>query len=137
MQTQKNDSTLIFIKGVESTFLLFPIELKLQSKRLDNFGAYVIGGGGYALDLAANKHTAGVSDGSGYQLDDAVKLKRDDFFYSAGAGVDFYLHYFKLSLEMKLLQGTKNLLNHQNNIFSKAIDKVNSHMLVFSITFEG
>lgn len=137
LQNDAHDSTKIYTKQVESTFLLFPLEGKLQSKRLGNFSAYVIGGGGYALDLASNKHTANVSDGGANALDDAVKIKRDDIFYSAGAGVDFYLQYFKFGLEIKLLEGTRNLMYPLNNIFSKAVDKVNSRMVVFSLTFEG
>ena len=90
------DSSKIYKKTVESTFLIFPVELKLQSKRLDNFGAYIIAGGGYALDLVSKKKASSL--GGANQLDDAVQLKRDDFFYSGGAGVDFYLQYlFHLS----------------------------------------
>lgn len=135
LQNNNHDTTKVYTKSVESTFLIFPLEAKLQSKRLGNFSAYVIGGGGYALDLASNKRTAGVGDGN--QLDDAVKIKRDDFFYSIGAGTDFYLMYFKLGLEIKLINGTKNLLYKENSIFTKSVDQVNSRMVVFSITFEG
>jgi hypothetical protein len=136
LQNAKHDSTKIYAKSLESTFLIFPLEAKLQSKRLGNFGAYVIGGGGYTMDLASNKKTASVSS-SANRLDDAVRIKRDDIVWSAGAGTDFYLKYFKLGLEIKLLQGTKNLLYKDNNIFSKSVDKVRSRMVVFSITFEG
>lgn len=136
LENEKHDSTKIFTKSVESTFLIFPLEAKLQSKRLGNFSAYVIGGGGYSLDLASNKRAANVG-GSANRLDDAVRIKRDDYFYSAGAGTDFYLKYFKLGLEIKLIQGTKNLIYKDQNIFAKSVDKVNSRMVVFSITFEG
>ena len=135
MQNSTHDSTKVFTKIVESTFLIFPLELKLQSKRMGNFSAYVIGGGGLALDLASNKRTGSVGDGN--QLDDAVKIKREDYFYSAGGGVDFYLPFFKLGLEIKILNGTNNLLYKENSIFTKSVDKVNSQMVVFSITFEG
>ena len=137
LENGKRDSTKVYKKTVESTFLIFPLELKLQSKRLDNFGAYVIIGGGYTLDLASKKKGGGGSAGGANQLDDAVKLTRSDYFYSGGLGVDFYLQYFKLGLELKLLNGTKNLLQKQNNIFSNSIDKINSKMVIFSITFEG
>lgn len=137
LQNAGHDSTRMFQKSVESTFLIFPVELKLQSKRLGNFGAYVIGGGGYALDLAARKKGQPTASGGANELDDAVKLKRDDFFYNAGAGTDFYLKYFKLSFELKLLMGTKNLLQNGHNIFTNSIQKVNSRMVIFSITFEG
>ncbi len=135
LENAKRDSTKEYKKSVESTFLIFPLELKLQSKRLDNFGAYVILGGGYSMDLVSKKKP--VSSGGANQLDDAVQLKRDDFFYSGGAGVDFYLQYFKLGLELKVLQGTKNLKQPLNNIFTNSLEKVNSKMVIFSITFEG
>lgn len=136
LQNANRDSVKLYKKSVESTFLIFPLELKLQSKRLDNFGAFVILGGGYTLDLVSKKKPSAGSGGAN-QLEDAVQLKRDDFFYSGGAGVDFYLMYFKLGLEVKLLQGTKNLIQPLNNIFTNSIDKVNSRMVIFSVTFEG
>ncbi|MBL7934954.1 MAG: outer membrane beta-barrel protein [Bacteroidia bacterium] len=135
LQNANRDSTKLYKKSVESTFIILPLELKLQSKRLDNFGAYVIFGGGYTLDLVSKKK--GQAVGGANQLDDAVLLKRDDYFYSGGAGVDFYLQYFKLGLEVKMIQGTKNLLQKNNNIFTNSIDKVNSKMVIFSVTFEG
>ncbi len=138
LSNDEGDSTLVFEKTVESTFLIFPLEVKVQSKRAYNFSAYVIGGGGYAMDLAGNKKSQGTS-GSGNILDNSVvKLYRDDFFYSGGAGVDFYLKYFKFGMEIKILSGTRNLLYQRNNIFSqKSIDKINSRMVVFTFTFEG
>jgi hypothetical protein len=131
------DTSKYFEKTVESTFLIFPIEAKIQSKRLGNFSAYVIGGGGYMLDLASRKKAAGVQSGGANQLDDNVKLKRDDYYYSGGAGVDFYLMYFKLGFELKLHMGTKNLLRKENSIFTNSLDKVRSRMVTFTVTFEG
>ena len=137
LSTAGRDSLKIFQKSVESVFLIFPMELKFQSKRLGNFGSYVIGGGGYSLDLSARKKAGSASSGGPNQLDDNVKVLRDDYFYSAGAGVDFYLQYFKLGFELKLLIGTKNLLKKENSVFTNSIDKIRSRMVVFSITFEG
>jgi hypothetical protein len=131
------DSFKVFQKTVESAFLIFPIETKIQSKRLGNFSAYIIGGGGYQLDLASRKKAAGVATGGPNQLDENIKLNRDDYYYSAGLGTDFYLEYFKLGFEIKLQIGTRNLLRPENSIFSNSIDKIRSRMVVFSITFEG
>ncbi|MCW3076407.1 MAG: hypothetical protein JWO32_1016 [Bacteroidetes bacterium] len=136
LSNSARDTFKVYQKTVESTFLIFPLETKIQSKRLGNFSAYVIGGYGYALDLASRKKAAGVVTGPN-QLENNVKVKRDDFFYSAGAGTDFYLEYFKLGLEIKLQVGTRNLLNPSNNIFSNSIDKMRSRMVVFTVTFEG
>ncbi len=137
LATPDRDSLKIFQKTVESVFLIFPVEAKIQSKRQGNFSAYVIGGGGYTLDLSARKKAGTGSGGGPNQLDDNVKVTRDDFFYSAGAGTDFYLQYFKLGFELKLLIGTKNLLKKENSVFTNSIDKIRSRMVVFSITFEG
>jgi len=137
LATADRDSFKIFEKTVESVFLIFPLEMKIQSKRQANFSAYVIGGGGYTLDLSARKKAGSGTTAGPNQLDDAVKVLRDDFFYSAGAGTDFYLQYFKLGFELKLLIGTKNLLKKENSVFTNSIDKIRSRMVVFSITFEG
>jgi hypothetical protein len=137
LNTNGRDSAKIFEKTVESVFLIFPLEMKIQSKRLGNFGAYVIGGGGYSLDLSARKKAGSATGGGPNQLDDNVKLLRDDYFYSAGAGTDFYLQYFKLGLELKLLIGTRNLLRKENSVFTNSIDKIRSRMVVFTVSFEG
>jgi hypothetical protein len=137
LATRHRDSSKVFEKTVESVFLIFPMEVKIQSKRQANFSAYVIGGGGYTLDLSARKRAGSASTRGPNQLDDNVKLLRDDFFYSAGAGTDFYLQYFKLGFELKLLIGTKNLLRKENSVFTNSIDKIRSRMVVFSVTFEG
>ncbi len=137
LATADRDSFKIFEKTVESVFLIFPFETKIQSKRLGNFSAYEIGGGGYTLDLSARKKAGGGGSGGANQLDDNVKLKRDDYYYSAGAGTDFYLQYFKLGFELKLLIGTRNLLRPENSVFTNSLDKIRSRMVVFTITFEG
>jgi hypothetical protein len=137
LATSDRDSLKIFEKTVESVFLIFPLEMKIQSKRLGNFSAYVIGGGGYTLDLAARKKAGSQSTGGANQLDDNVKITRDDYYFSAGAGTDFYLQYFKLGFELKLLVGTKNVMKKENSVFTNSIDKIRSRMVVFTITFEG
>ena len=39
-----------------------------------------------------------------------VKLARQDYGYEIGVGVDFYMPMFKLSPEIKMYHGLKNLL---------------------------
>lgn len=136
LASQTLDTFKIYKKTIEPTYVFFPLEAKIQSKRLGNFSAYVIGGYGYALDLNARKKNAGQAAAPN-ELESNVKMKRDDFYYSAGGGTDFYLQYFKLGLEIKLQVGTRNLLNPSANVFSNSIDKVRSRMVVFTVTFEG
>ncbi len=125
--------TIVRKKSIESTFLNFPLDLKLRSKRVDNFGAYIVAGGGYSLDLASKRKTVTSTDPN----EQIVKLKRDDFFYEVGAGAEFYLEYFKFAIEGKLSIGTNNLLIKDNTIYSNSVDKLNSKIFLISITFEG
>lgn len=124
--------TIIRKKSIESTFLNFPLDLKLRSKRVKNFGAYILGGGGYSLDLASKRKVQNTTG-----TDAIVKLKRDDFSYEFGAGAEFYLEYFKFAIEGKMSVGTTNLLIKDNTIYSNSVDKLNSKVFLVSITFEG
>lgn len=121
--------TFVVSQRIESTFINTPLDIKIQSKRLKNFGAYILGGANYSIDLASNKRAKA--------NDDIVRLKPHDFYYEAGGGTDFYLPYFKLALELKVVVGVKNILIKDGTIFTAPIDKLNSRMFVFSITFEG
>ncbi len=125
--------TIIKTKKIESTFLNFPLDLKLRSKRVKNFGAYILAGAGYSLDLASKRKVVNNTNPN----EQIVKLKRDDFSYEMGVGSEFYFMYFKFAIEAKLSIGMQNVLVKDNTIFSNSIDKLNSKMLLFSITFEG
>jgi hypothetical protein len=125
--------TIVRSKMIESTFLNFPLDLKLRSKRVKNFGAYILAGGGYSLDLASKRNTLQSVDIN----DQIVKLKRDDFSYEVGAGAEFYLQYFKFAIEGKMSIGTTNLLIKDNTIFSNSVEKLNSKVFLISLTFEG
>ncbi len=126
--------TISKIKTIESVFLNFPVDVKLRSKRVGNFGAYILAGGGYCLDLASKRDVANDSPSLNDQI---VKLKRDDLFYEAGAGAEFYLQYFKFAVEAKISLGAFNIIAKDNTIFSNSIDKLRSKIFMISITFEG
>ena len=88
---------------LESSFLEFPLLLKFKGDRLNNVRPYVIRGLNFRYDLAAKK-----------EFDDDkpvyIRLKRPDLYYEVGAGLDFYLTYFKLSIELKMSNGIGDVL---------------------------
>jgi hypothetical protein len=118
---------------LESSFLEFPLLLKYKGDRLNNVRPYVIGGLNYRYDLAGKK-----------EFDDQkpvyIRLKRPDLYYEFGAGMDFYLTYFKLSIELKLSQGTRDIIVKesapQHPEFYNAIEKMKSQMWVLAFHFE-
>jgi hypothetical protein len=128
-----NHDTITKIKSIESTFLNFPIDIKLRSARIKNFGVYILAGGGYSLDLASKRNTQNSNDPN----EQIVKLKRDDFSYEVGAGLEFYLKYFKFGIEGKYTIGTRNLLVKDGTFYSGTIDRLSSKIFLISLTFEG
>ncbi len=125
-------------KVVESTWLSIPLQLKLQSKRIHNFGAYVIGGGGYAWDLIGSKKGSSGIGGGNTALNEQIKLFREDYYYEVGTGFDFYFPYFKFAIEIKVQEGFNNVLNKAKiNEFNAPINKLRSHLFFVNLTFEG
>ncbi len=130
---------------VESNFIEFPLLLKYKSVRLNNFRPFLIGGINTRLDLAATKKTWGRSK----KENNLVLLKPLDLNYEIGAGMDFYLQYFKLGVEFKYSVGLFNVLRTSINrrgetivpppddaIFTDAIDRLYSRMFMVTFHFE-
>lgn len=118
---------------LESSFLEFPLLLKYKGNRLNNVRPYVIGGFNFRYDLAGKK-----------EFDDAkpiyIRIKRPDLYYELGAGLDFYLTYFKLSVELKMSNGFGNVLVKEaapgHPEYYNAIEKIKSQIWVLAFHFE-
>ena len=122
-----------FKKNIESTMIEFPLNLKIRSSRLNNISAYIVGGGKYGFDLASQEDVKNSTN----PKDVLVKLRRHDWSLDAGFGLDYYFPYFKFSTEIKGSWGMRDLLIHEGDAFSSAIDKLNSRLLLLSFHFEG
>jgi hypothetical protein len=130
---------------VESNFLEFPLLLKYKSVRLNNFRPFLIGGTNTRLDLAATKKTWGRSR----KENNLVLVKPLDLYYEIGAGMDFYLQYFKFAVEFKYSVGLANILRTsitrhgetvvpppEDAIYTNAIDRMYSRMFMITFHFE-
>jgi hypothetical protein len=120
-------------KKINSTFIDFPLDLKLISKRQKNFEAYVLAGFKYVTDLASQ---ASVNE-SLLGGNEVIRLRRNDYSYEAGGGIEFYLPYFKFGLELKLSQGVRNLLIPDNTVYTQSLEYLKSKVWLLSFTFEG
>ena len=130
---RKSDSTFVgFDKPVESTWLEFPVLLKLRSDRINNFAVYVITGGKFSIDMASQKDVNN-------EIDDEIVIKLNKYDYSAevGGGCDMFLPYFKFGMELKFAVGFPNLLIDDGTRFSSPIESLRSKNWVFTLTFEG
>jgi hypothetical protein len=125
--------TVTFKKNGESTYIEVPFDLKLRSSRLNNISCYILSGMKYGVDLASQKDVKNSTN----PKDVIIKLKKHDWSYSAGFGIDYYFQYFKFSTEVKCSWGMRDLLIKENDSFSSSIDKLNSRVILFSMHFEG
>lgn len=129
-----NDTTEFWNKKVESVFVDFPLLFKLRTNRINNFAAYLLGGGRFSVDMANNRD---VKNSTAALEEQIVKLSRTDIAYEVGAGFDFFLEYFKFGIELKMGAGMKNILIQENLKFSSPIEQLRSKMWTLSFTFEG
>jgi hypothetical protein len=93
----------------------------------------VVSGLNFRYDLAAKKE---------YDEEKPVylRLKKPDLYYEVGAGLDFYLIYFKLSVELKMSNGLFNVLVEEPAAgqarYPNAIEKMKSQMWIIAFHFE-
>jgi len=118
---------------LESSFLEFPLLIKYKGMRLNNVRPYLVGGINFRYDLAAKR-----------EFDDEkpvyLRLKKPDLYYEIGSGLDFYLKYFKLSVEIKMSNGIRNILANDaaagHPEFRNAIEKMKSQIWIIAFHFE-
>ncbi|WP_016775588.1 outer membrane beta-barrel protein, partial [Anaerophaga thermohalophila] len=114
---------------IKSTFLEFPLLLKFNGARMTNVKPYLIGGINPRIDLAKSEN-------------DGLNLKSTDVYLEIGAGLDFYLNYFRLSTEAKLSVGMLNILDPSGTgepedvMYTDILDRLTSRLFVFTFYFE-
>jgi hypothetical protein len=116
---------------INSTNLDFPLMLQFRTMRFNNFTSYVLGGAQYSFDLQSQE------DATQSLTDPFIKLKAHDFHGQVGAGVEFFMPYFKLGIELKFSHSFANQFIQDNTNVSRPIDKLYNRVWMFSLIFEG
>jgi|GEM_PF-3178851 len=117
---------------IESNLVNFPVLLRLRSKRLVNFAAYMGAGGFYAYDVASQRDVN--TSLAGQQI---VRLQRWDYGALSEGGVDFFFPYVKMSLGLRMSFGLPNLLAPDGTIYSRALKSLRSQSMYFCLFLEG
>jgi hypothetical protein len=116
--------------ALTSTMLEFPVHFKFKAERWGNFAPYIIAGGSYKYDLSAGKKQKNSDELK-------IKLLKHDPCAEWGGGFDFYLQYFKFSVELKYSVGLLNTLDKTAHTeYSNNINKLTSNALILSLHFE-
>ena len=116
-------------KTIPSTVVSFPLQMKFNSDRIQNFRVYMLGGFKYDIDVAS---TAGALD-----AENLVKLKKSYIGYEAGIGFNFYFPVVTIAPEIKFTNGLSNVHSRDPNLkYSSVLDQLQSRMITFSLIFE-
>ncbi len=129
LQATNNSPAVEQAFTLPTTLIAFPLSLKFNSDRIDNFRTYLLFGVKMDVDLSAN---SAARNQDGY-----IKLKK--YIYSAEVGVGFnlFLHYFTLTPEIKISYGLNNILDRDPNLkYSAVFENVQARMVSFSLHFE-
>ena len=120
-------------KHVESTYLAFPLLFKFRTDRINNVAYYIVAGGKISIDMATQKDV----DNSIDPDEIVIKLEKTDYAAEVGAGMDFFLPYFKFAIELKASFGIPNLLIDDGTRFSTPIESLRTKGFFISFLFEG
>jgi hypothetical protein len=132
-----NLQSTVYVKSLRPVYLDFPVLLKFRTNRINNYAVYGIVGLRYGIDMSSN-----IDVNNSIDLEDQViKLNKHDFGSEIGGGVDLFLEYFKLGIELKLGSGMRNMLyntpGEEPTKFDNAIESLRSRVWTLSFTFEG
>lgn len=116
---------------IKSTYVSFPLDLKFNALRNNNYRPYFIAGINPIYDLTIKDQ-------------DNMALKPFNFMLEVGFGCDRYLPFFKLIPELKFCFGLGNILKKDRSnlqdktkeIFTKSVDNSHMNMMVLTLYFE-
>ena len=117
--------------NIRSNYLSIPLDVKISSMRLNNYRPYITGGAYGAIDLGQR---------TGYPL----RLKPVDYGIEFGLGCVIYMPFFRLAPELKfkfglpdiLEKNRDDLLNEDDRIYTNALSKATTRMIVLTFNFE-
>ena len=121
------------LREIKSTYIHFPLLLKISSKRLNNFKPYVLAGVSTALNLSSKENN--VDDNSLGQF----RTKKNVFFYEIGFGIDLYLEWFKFSPSIRGVFALSDEHVDDNDPFSpwtSNIDFMKTSGILLNFTFQ-
>ncbi|MBO4772083.1 MAG: PorT family protein [Bacteroidales bacterium] len=112
---------------IRSTMLEFPFLIKYKAERITNFSPYIVAGGNFRYDLTGSKNS---------DDDEAVRLQKIDPCITFGGGADFYLPYFKFSIELRYSLGLMDVVKRDGRAYTDCLKSLKSNAITVSFHFE-
>ncbi len=139
LYTQRNlgfpgfDNANDAIREVRSTYIRFPLLLKVSTRRFNNFKPFIIGGGYAATNLGSKEDS--LEDNSSGEF----RLKQAVFGYELGFGIDFYTEFFKFTPSIRGVFALTNELvpdEDPNSPWTGNINALRTRGIFINFTFE-
>ncbi|MFY0629770.1 MAG: PorT family protein [Flavobacteriaceae bacterium] len=122
------------VREIGSTYLHLPLVLKFSTDRLNNVRPYVLAGVSYDHNFSSNQ------DNSDDNLSGEFRMKKTNFMYEVGVGIDIYLYYFKFSPSIRGVFAMNRELvddNDPNSPWTSPINVFSTRGVFLNFSFEG
>lgn len=120
------------LREVKSTYIHFPLLLKISSMRTGNIRPYLLAGVGTALNLSSNAESKEDNSNAKFRM---IKWTN---FYELGIGIDLYFEYFKFSPSIRGVFSFDNELvpdNNPNSQWTSNIQSMQTRGVFVNFTF--
>ncbi len=120
------------IRNVNATYLRIPLLVKLSTNRYYNLRPYIIGGLSYDYNFSSNQ------DNIDDNLNGEFRMKKNNFTYELGAGIDIYLPYFIFSPSIRGVFAINNELvddNNPNSPWTGSVDYFGTRGVFLNLAF--
>lgn len=122
-----------FFREVKSTYIHFPLLLKVSAKRLNNFKPFVIGGFSTSVNLSSNAESPDDNNSGDF------RMNKNTYYYELGFGIDFYLYYFKFSPSIRGVFALNDELVRDfdpNSPWTGGVSQMSTRGIFINFTFE-
>ncbi|RXP54092.1 PorT family protein [Lutibacter sp. HS1-25] len=120
------------IRKVGATYLRVPLLLKFNTDRYNNIRPYVVGGVSYDYNFSSNE------DNPDDNSDGEFRMKKSNFSYELGLGIDIYMPYFIFSPSIRGIFGINDELvrdNDPNSPWTGNVDHFTSRGIFLKLAF--
>lgn len=120
-------------RQVKSTYVYFPLLLKVSTKRLGNFKPFIVGGVSTAINLSSNEKNEDDN------LSGIFRMDGNPNFMELGFGIDLYLYYFKFTPSIRGVFAVGDELvkdNDPNSPWTSNINKLQTRGFFINFTFQ-
>ncbi|WP_306354042.1 porin family protein [Flavobacterium sp. '19STA2R22 D10 B1'] len=120
------------LRQVKSTYLHFPLLLKISSLRTGNIRPYLVGGFSTSMNLSSN------SDSKDDNVSNRFRMNKWTNNYELGIGIDLYFEYFKFSPSIRGVFGLNDELirdNDPNSQWTSNIGSMKTRGVFVNFTF--